>query len=210
MYGVKLPTLSYQKRSKKLTPSQWFWLAPIRLTLTAGVVLNWFVFFYVSASIGGDAIGTTPSTQGFVVTEHGLRTHVTAPIWLFSLFYSLATLLLSPLLFVLLIASFAPRRTRRSPYALMILLFMPWYGLWSYALLRDGSHSLLDYLHLQAMWSPFCWIVLLSIILLTIGLFVYAIPRRGRCARCGCELRASPERCTACGTVAETFARISS
>src|SRR5262245_19323565 len=70
--------------------------APVVLALAILAFLNWFVFAGISIYIGGDAIGTLPSTDGFIVESHGQRTVVSEAVWLFSLFYSGGTLLLTP------------------------------------------------------------------------------------------------------------------
>ena len=58
--------------------------------------LNGFLFFAACMWIGGDAVGVLPSKDGFIVTSHGHHRPVTEPVWTFSLFYSSATLLLTP------------------------------------------------------------------------------------------------------------------
>ena len=46
------------------------------LVFSVLVLVNWFVSAGVAAKIGGDAIGTRPSIQGFVVEEKGITTAV--------------------------------------------------------------------------------------------------------------------------------------
>ena len=62
--------------------------------------LNWFLFFAVSMYLHGDALGTVPSRDGFVVTSHGHHTAVSQSAWVFSLFYSGATVKLTPAIWV--------------------------------------------------------------------------------------------------------------
>jgi hypothetical protein len=119
--------------------------APIRTTAAAVAFVNWFVFFAVSYWwIGGDAIGTTPSTQGFVVTSHGRTTSVTESVWLFSLLYPLATLTLTPMLWLSLAATQLYRIKGRA--RLFIIIFVGiWVIGWYFAAIRDGGRSLHDY-----------------------------------------------------------------
>ena len=120
---------------------------PIRMILTVITVVNWFIFFAVSIIIGGDAIGTTPSQQGFVVTSHGDETLVTEGVWLFSLYYPLMTLAITPLVFLCLVASELPLLKKRTRYFTLIFLII-WATGWYYALIRDSNHSILDYLNM--------------------------------------------------------------
>ena len=120
---------------------------PIRKVLAAVAFVNWLVFFAVSINIGGDAIGTTPSQQGFVVKSHGKETAVTEDEWLFSLYYPLGTLTLTPLFILPLAATQLKIREKRRYFILII--FLAWATGWYYALIRDGSHSIIDYLNLN-------------------------------------------------------------
>ena len=68
--------------------------------------LNGFLFFAACMWIGGDAVGVLPSKDGFIVTSHGHHRPVTEPVWTFSLFYSSATLLLTPAIMFLVATRF--------------------------------------------------------------------------------------------------------
>jgi hypothetical protein len=67
--------------------------------------INWFLFCGISGYLGGDALHTLPSKDGFVLTSHGRPTPVSEPVWVCNLFYTGATLLLTPLVFLGAIAS---------------------------------------------------------------------------------------------------------
>lgn len=67
------------------------------LILGALSLFNWILCAIVYMVLGGDAIGVLPSQDGFVVIGHGHRSTVSEPVWLFSLFYSGATLMVTPL-----------------------------------------------------------------------------------------------------------------
>jgi hypothetical protein len=70
---------------------------PRLLTLLFFVAFfNWFVNAFVHAYLGGDAMRTLPSRDGFVLSSHGRHTPVSESVWLFSLIYTGATLMLSP------------------------------------------------------------------------------------------------------------------
>jgi hypothetical protein len=108
---------------------------PILLSLLLITFVNWFVFAGISMYLGGEAVGILPSTDGFMVTSHGHRTVVSEPVWVFSLFYSTATLLLSPLIVLL----FFVLQTRGRPAkvkwpmklfvgAFLLVWFVGWYS----------------------------------------------------------------------------------
>src|SRR6266850_6237737 len=73
---------------------------PIIATLGILAFVNWFMFFGVSMYLHGDALRTLPSRDGFILTSHGNHTPVSESVWLFSLLYSGATLLLTPLMMI--------------------------------------------------------------------------------------------------------------
>jgi hypothetical protein len=123
--------------------------APLRTILFLVVFVNWFVCAAVSIAIGGDAIGTTPSHQGFVVTSHGRETPVCEGIWLFSLCYSLATFALMPPA-VFLLAATPLHRLKGAPRYLIVILVVLWVTGWYCAVIRNGGHSILDYLSTRA------------------------------------------------------------
>lgn len=128
--------------------------APVRTILTVIAGVNWFVFFNLTIYLGGDAIGTTPSQQGFIVTTHGRETAVTEGVWLFSLYYPLATLTLSPFVVFLLALSQLFRLKSLRGYFFWIFVFwifvLTFATGWYYTVIRDASHSILDYLNMNA------------------------------------------------------------
>lgn len=74
--------------------------SPVLGTLFVLSILNWFLFFAISMYLHGDALGTLPSRDGFVVMSHGHRTAVSQSAWVFSLFYSGATVMLTPAIWI--------------------------------------------------------------------------------------------------------------
>src|SRR5437660_9499316 len=97
--GLGAPCLSTKVRppmfqtSQQTAPSYGAFLKtrPILGTLGILTFLNWFVFFGVGMYLHGDALGTLPSRDGFVLSSHGHHTPVSESVWLFSLIYSRAT-----------------------------------------------------------------------------------------------------------------------
>ncbi|MEY2563767.1 MAG: hypothetical protein QOH88_1960 [Verrucomicrobiota bacterium] len=73
---------------------------PILGTLFVASFLNWFLFFAISMYLHGDALGTYPSRDGFVVKSHGHFTSVSESVWVFSLFYSGATVMVTPAIWI--------------------------------------------------------------------------------------------------------------
>ena len=74
--------------------------SPILGTLFVVSFLNWFLFFAVSLYLHGDALGTYPSRDGFVVKSHGHLTPVSESVWVFSLFYSGGTVMVTPAIWI--------------------------------------------------------------------------------------------------------------
>ena len=70
--------------------------SPVPGVLLVLALLNWCLYAGISMYLHGDALGTLPSRDGFIVTSHGRHSAVSESAWLFSLFYSGATLLLTP------------------------------------------------------------------------------------------------------------------
>lgn len=96
--------------------------SPILGTLALLAFVNWFVFFGVTMYLGGEALDTLPSKDGFVVTSHGHHKAVSESVWLFSLFYSSATLLISPLIMFLFAARHAGGKLKDIPWPLKLLI----------------------------------------------------------------------------------------
>jgi hypothetical protein len=69
---------------------------PILGALVLIAFVNWFVFFGISMYLGGNATGVLPSQEGYVLKSHGNRRTVSESTWVFSLFYSTASLLGTP------------------------------------------------------------------------------------------------------------------
>lgn len=74
--------------------------SPVLGTFFVLSFLNWFIFFAISMYLHGDALGTIPSRDGFVVTSHGHHTPVSQSVWAFSLFYSAATIMVTPAVWI--------------------------------------------------------------------------------------------------------------
>ncbi len=83
------------------TLQEQFRASPVLSVLALITFINRFMFFGISAHFGGDALGILPSTDGFVVTNHGHKTVVTESVWLFSLIYPYCTLMLTPAIMLL-------------------------------------------------------------------------------------------------------------
>jgi hypothetical protein len=82
------------------TPPDTVKVSPVLGTLLVMSVLNWGAFAGVSIYLGGDALGTLPSHDGFIVNSHGHHKVVSEPAWKFSLYYSGASLLLTPSIWI--------------------------------------------------------------------------------------------------------------
>jgi hypothetical protein len=69
------------------------WVCLIVAVLTFA---NWFTCAGISSHLGGDALGTVPHKGRFVVTSHGSETPVDERTWVKSLYYTTATMIVSP------------------------------------------------------------------------------------------------------------------
>ncbi|MCK4624858.1 MAG: hypothetical protein KAV00_06080 [Phycisphaerae bacterium] len=58
--------------------------------------VNWFIFFVVVLTIGGDALDTQPANGRFYVEARSVQTDVSKATWVFSLFYPYVSLILLP------------------------------------------------------------------------------------------------------------------
>jgi hypothetical protein len=100
--------------------------SPILGSLALLAFVNWFVCMGVHLYMGGDALGILPSSDGFVVKSHGHRAPVSEAAWVFNLFYSAATFLLSPMV----VSLFAAKQARgqwkpgRWPLKIFVSLFI--------------------------------------------------------------------------------------
>jgi hypothetical protein len=104
-------------------------------SLAVAAFVNWFVFFGIDMYLGGEAIGTLPSQQGFILTDHGHHIVVPETKWVFSLYYSAATLLLTPAIILLAVGihSWPRRREGEWPKKLLVGAFITvwcigWFG----------------------------------------------------------------------------------
>jgi hypothetical protein len=173
MNGKRLPIIRYERKSERLTLREWWAKAPVRFTLLGCIFLNWFVCGFISLRIGGFAIGITPSTQGFVVKDHGHFTTVSKPIWLFSLFYPAATLLFTHLATLFLgLSLIRGLFRRRSPYLPFMLFTSPFFVPLAYSIIGDCCRSLLDYWHMNTLWPAVSWLLLVVAIAFVLILIV--------------------------------------
>jgi hypothetical protein len=122
--------------------------SPVLGTLFLISFLNWFVFFGVSMYFGGDALGTLPSKDGFVVTSHGHHKVVSPSVWQFSLFYSGATLLGTPLIWLAFAArQFAGRakQVKRWKALLICAFIVVWVVGWNSSIGSSIRRSIEDW-----------------------------------------------------------------
>jgi hypothetical protein len=95
--------------------------------------LNWFLCAGINMYFGGDALDTLPSRDGFALISHGHYTAVSESVWLFSLIYSGASLLLTPII-VLSVVGWMSRdklKKAKSPLKWIISGFIfAWLVLW--------------------------------------------------------------------------------
>jgi hypothetical protein len=131
-------------------------LGRVPVTLFLVFFLNWFVFFGTTVWIGGTALGTTPSKEGFVIKEKGRRKPVSEGLWLFSLVYPAATLTLSPAVMIGVAVwanmkgrSSTARPSRRERWFIAAFLLF-WAAGWYTAITRDALHSYNDWRRLRA------------------------------------------------------------
>src|SRR5258705_165406 len=113
-------------RSAQITASpngDWLKEAPILGILFILSFVNWFLFAAINIYLGGDALGTLPSRDGFVVTSHGHHKAVSESAWIFSLFYSGATVLLTPLIWLSFAVRHFGRHLKRARWHTRLLIF---------------------------------------------------------------------------------------
>ena len=92
--------MSEQLKKSSSSAGDLLTLSPILRFLFILSVLNWFMFFCTSLYFHGDALNILPSIDGFVVTSHGHRSPVSESVWVFSLFYSGITILITPAIWI--------------------------------------------------------------------------------------------------------------
>ena len=129
--------------------------APIAASLALIALINWFVFFGISAHIGGDALGVRPSADGFVVNSHGNRTVVTEQVWLFSLIYPYCTLMLSPAAMLLIAVRQKALQKVATPKKWLIIGFIGLWALgWYGSITKSFALSLSDYKNFKHSSQP--------------------------------------------------------
>jgi hypothetical protein len=69
------------------------------------IAVNWVLCFGVTWYLGGSALGTFPSKDGFVLDNNGKHAVVSESVWLFSLFYTGISILVVPVVFAIGILS---------------------------------------------------------------------------------------------------------
>lgn len=130
--------------------------SPVLGSLMIIVFLNWFVFAGISIYLGGDTHGILPSRDGFMLTNHGNRTAVSEPVWVFSLFYSTATLLLSPLVVLLFVAKLTWRRPVNMKWTIKLFItvfLLVWFVGWYSRIGKSFLRSLDDWQKLKPSTS---------------------------------------------------------
>ena len=136
----------------KTVPDDFLKKSPVLGTLLFLSVLNWFVSAGISIHLGGDAVGILPSRDGFVVKSHGHHTAVSESAWVFSLYYSTATLLLTPLIWLLFAARAFGRRWMEAKGLMkwfIIAFLLVWFVGWYSGIGGSFLHSLKDWQKLK-------------------------------------------------------------
>ena len=143
------------------------WLVVLCAIVTAVGFVNWFAHFGGVLVLGGDAMGTIPTPGHFAVKSHGHETAVNEGQWLFSLFYTTATMLFTGLVvfpcFGFLVFRGIQRQktghirmgiTEMTPGVFRVFsiffvcFYLLWVTGWTYAVTRDFLVSLRAYLSL--------------------------------------------------------------
>ena len=122
--------------------------APVLTVLAAAGLTSFAGFLLLNRILGGDAAGTLPSQQGFVVDDRGTLTPVSEGTWLFSLCCSVASNVLGHLPLLVLLAVTQRHRLRTLKHYFMAAFLVMWQVGWTWIWLRDGIPSLLDWLRL--------------------------------------------------------------
>lgn len=146
------PPSSPSSKSDEPAAESSFKKSPVLTTLALLSLVNWFVYFGVSMYWGGDAAGVLPSRDGFVVKSHGHHAAVAESVWVFSLYYSTATLLLTPLIWLLYAARMhgSKFKTAKWPMKLFISIFLVvWVIGWYSSNGRSFCHSWEDWQKLK-------------------------------------------------------------
>jgi len=120
--------------------------SPIITTLAIVAFINWLVYFGISDHFGGKALGVRPSVDGFVLKQHGHTTAVTEKVWLFSLIYTSATLLVTPGVLIAMAAYQGALRNVSRVKRWLLLSFICVLGLgWYGGITKSFLVSLQDY-----------------------------------------------------------------
>jgi len=114
--------------------------------------INWFLFFAIGGCLGGDALNTLPSRDGFALNSHGHLTPVSETVWVGSLFYGGATILLTPFVVLLGVITGGLLRFRgersnvnSAPFWVFAIFVIGWE--WSNG--TSAYRSATDWLHLR-------------------------------------------------------------
>jgi hypothetical protein len=115
--------------------------------------LNLLLFLCLNIFLGGDSLGILPSKDGFIVNNHGHHTAVSQSVWVFSLFHSAATLLLTPIIFLTVASRLYEFQIKKEPLRTKCLLgaFVVLFLLTlESSILRSACQSWDDWSHLKS------------------------------------------------------------
>jgi hypothetical protein len=112
---------------------------PVLGRLFAVAALNWIAFAIISSILGGVALRTMPSVEGFILRMNARRVPTTEDLWAFSLFYSTISLVLFPGAAALVVTS-ALRRMPASQRMLGVP-FIAAAALWCWLIVRSAVAS---------------------------------------------------------------------
>jgi hypothetical protein len=135
--------------------------SPFLGTLFVVSFLNWFLWFGINLYLHGDALGTIPSRDGFTVKSHGHFTPVSESVWVFSLFYSGATMLLTPAIWIGAAARMIGGRLQQPKWFIrlgMVAFILVWCLGWYASIGRSFRRSVEDWQTLKrpnaVEWTP--------------------------------------------------------
>ena len=125
--------------------------SPLLIKWLVLLAANWWFCGIAAVIIGGDALGTLPAQDGYIVKSHGTVTNVSGAVWVFSLTYSYLTLAFSPLVFSALIASHLLRDVPPAGRWVAVAFFCLPGGVWWALLSRAMLQSVQSYLAMIAI-----------------------------------------------------------